>query len=317
MTSAREECLQLSEEDRQTVAKRARATWDEATELASKRHYRRAVQKALNGSALYQTIGDQVRAARMLGKAAEVCQMAHHDRAAAYYLWKALRSLGKEDYLEKNWIWGGLARIYRQFWNFTRAEKYNRIHLKLAMEQNNALQTGYAHYGLALNHYHQEKWSPAMEHIKKALEVFSALEEPRLVFASRLGIACIHRGKEEYSEALIILEEILNLNDLPEDPGTICMAYEELGRVYLRTGDREKFLEARDKTAEWGSISKSLVEMGRVYLLDAEDCWLQGQRRKAIRNIRKAIVVFRNNGAVSPLHFAEQMLTSWLKGRGA
>ncbi|MHB8946156.1 MAG: hypothetical protein ACYC6I_06465, partial [Bacillota bacterium] len=110
-----------------------------------------------------------------------------------------------------------------------------------------------------------------------------------------------------------IFDKILVADPLPQDPVFICMAYEELGRVYLRTGNRAKFQEARDKTAEWGSISKSLVEMGRVYILDAEDCWLQGQRGKAIRNIRKAIVVFRNNGAVSPLHFCEQMLTSWLK----
>ncbi|MHB8928394.1 MAG: tetratricopeptide repeat protein [Bacillota bacterium] len=307
------ECLQLSDDDRSTVAARARAMWEEAGELAAKRHYRRAVQKALSGAALCESIGDKVHFARMLGRAGEICQMAHHDRAAAFYYWKALRSLGKNDLFEKHWIWGCLARIYRQFWNFTRAQKYNRIHLRLSMEQNNVLQTGYAHLGLGLNHYYQENWVLALEHTQKALDIFGPLGEPRLEFAARLNMACIYNASKERDKARAILEEILAPDKPSPNAAAVCAAYEELGRVYLRTGDFAKYQEARSKTAEWASLSKSLVDMGRVVMLDAECSWLQGQRTKAIKTARKAIGVFRNHGAVSSLHVAEKMLVNWLK----
>lgn len=307
-------CLPLSEEDLQVVSSRARAMWYEAEDLAQKGHYKRSVQKSLSGAALYETIGDGVRKARMLGQAGVTCTRAHHFRAAAYYSWKALRSVPKENVAEKVWIWGSLARIYRNLWDFTRAEKYNRIQLKISMEQRNALQTGYAHLGLALNAYYQEDWDFSLQHALKASEIFSSSDDQRMAFAGQLSVACVYTGKGDNQAALSILQSILSPEEILADPAYICEAFEELARAYLRTGDLKKFSEARDKTAEWAAKSKSLPTVGKVFILDAEFHWVKGERRKAIQAARKAVVVFRNNGAIGPLHLAEKLLMSWLKG---
>ncbi len=308
------ECVQLSEEDLRIVSARARAMWDEAEELARKGHYKRSVQKSLSGAALYETIGDGIRKARMLGQAGVTCSRAHHYRAAAYYSWKALRSVPRENVAEKVWIWGSLARIYRLLWDFTRAKKYNHIQLKIAMEQRNALQTGYAHLGLSLNGYYQEDWDSALNHALKASEIFSSSDDGRIAFVGLLAVACVHNGKGDTRAALEILEDILSPEEILADPEYISEAFDELAKVHLRTGHFEKFREARDKTAEWAARSKSLPQMGRAIMLDAEFHWIKGKRRKAIQAARKAIVVFRNHGAIGPLHDAEKMLMSWLKG---
>lgn len=308
------ECLQFSEADLSKVAARARAMCDEVDNLAEKRHFRRAVQKALNGAALYETIGDTPNRSRMFGKAGDVCVTANHHRAAAFYYWKALRTLRDEDLTYKAWVWGNLARVYRHLWNFTSAEKYNRVHLKISMQQNNMIQTGYAHLGIGLNHYYQQNWDLAMEHTQKALVIFSSLGERRLEFTANLNMACVYNARGQAEEARSILNRILVPGNLSQNPSANCLAYEELARVYLNTGDYAEFKQAREKTAEWALVSKSLVEMGRVFMLDAEWCWFQGQRKKAVQSARKAIIVFRNHGAVGPLHTAERKLFGWLKG---
>lgn len=311
-------CPQLGRDDLKEVSARAAALCNQAVNLASNGHFRRALRKALNAAVLYDALGDTVNKSRALGQAAGVCQAMHQYRAAAYYYWKGLRCLGKKDgekdIAHRNWMLGNLARVYRHLWEFTKAEKYNWLQLKISMETNNMIQTGYAHLGLGLNDYYQDDWDAASEHTRIALEIFRSLGEKRLEFTARLNMACIYNSAGQTEKARTILEEIIALDDLPPDPGLICRAFEELSRVYLRMGDHKGFEDARNKTAEWASRSKSLVDMGRVIMLDAERFWLQGHKKKAVQNARKAIVVYRNHGATSTLRIAEKILFGWLKG---
>ncbi|MHB9057587.1 MAG: hypothetical protein ACYC53_02055 [Bacillota bacterium] len=306
--------LQLTQDELQIVTARARAMWYEAEELAEKGHFRRAVQKAVNGAALFETVGDKTRKARMLGQAGEICHRAHHYRASAYYLWTGLRCLPKGEVAERCWIWGLLARVYRQLWDFSRAEKYNRIQLKISMEQNNAAQTAYAHFGLGINDFYQGQWKSSLAHSMKALEISKSLGDRRIEFMANLAIACVYNATGDFESARPILVSLLSPEAALGDSESICLAYEELSRLHIGTRDWDQFQEARDKTAEWASKSKSLANVGRAVMLDAEYYWAQGQRKKAIRSARRAIAAFRSNGAVAALHEAERKLLAWLKG---
>lgn len=305
---------QLSDEDLKTITARGRAMWEEAEKLAKSGHFKRAVQKSLNGAALFDATGDVVRRARMLGQAGAIAQKAHHYRASAYYLWKAFRGLPKGEIAERAWILGLLARVYRHLWDFNRAEKYNRLQLKISMEQNNALQTAYAHLGLGLNYYYQRQWDSSLEHNLKAVEISNSLDDGIIGYTAKLLVACIYNAKRRFGEALPILQSLVSPESTLHDAGSICMAYEELARLYLATDEMEKFKEARDETAKWASLSRNLANVGRAVLLDAECFWREGQRRKAIRYARRAIGVFRSNGDVEALHMAEDKLFEWLKG---
>ncbi|HEY3314502.1 MAG TPA: tetratricopeptide repeat protein, partial [Bacillota bacterium] len=223
------------------------------------------------------------------------------------------RSLRRDDSRRKAPYWGILAKIYRNLWALNQADKYYRLYLKLSMQENNVLQVGYGHMGLGLNYYQQGDQEKALDSTEKALSIFESMGNESLRFAAKLNIACIYNAMSRHDLSLKVLQSVLAGN-LPVDSAILCKTYQELAKTHLRLGAIDGFFQARERAGDYAVQSKSLVEMGRVTMLDAEWFWSQGQNKKAIQSLRKAIMIFRNHGAAVELRPAEKLLMTWVKG---
>ncbi|HEY3313660.1 MAG TPA: tetratricopeptide repeat protein [Bacillota bacterium] len=309
-----DECFALSEEDLRTVSDRAGEILKESERLKDARRYRRAVQKALRAADLYEVVGNRFGRSRSLTLAGLFCIKAKHFRAAAYYMWKGLRVLEKQDYEKRAYFWGALARIYRNLWSMDRAEKYYRIYLSLSMKEDNMIQVGYANVGLGLNYFQQGDYPKALKLTERALGIFESLDQNALIFLASGNLACVYNKMGLHEESLRLLTGILADKRLPDNALYLCHTYHELARTYLCLKDFDRYPMARDKAWEYATLSKDMVELGRMTMLDAEWHASQGQQRKAMQSLRKAIVVFRNHGSPTDLIPAERLMMKWLKG---
>ncbi len=310
-----QESAALSCEDLQTVAERAQALLEEGLDLAAEHRFGRAVQKALRAADLFEVANDKLRRARALAYASQFCVGARHYRAAAYYLWKGLRSVGKDEYALRSYFWGTLARTYRELWALNRAEKYYRLYLKSSMEEKNAEQVGYAFLGLGLNYYYLGDYQKSLEYSEKALRISESLEgKPEFQFSAKLNVACGYNGLGQHAKALSMLEPLLAEDNSDCSYLAMCRAYHELAKTYLYLRDSGRYKEARLKAGEYAILSRDFAELGRMSMLDAEAYRAHRQNRKAVQTLRKALVVFRNHGTLKELRRAENLLMSWMKG---
>jgi len=148
----------------------------------------------------------------------------------------------------------------------------------------------------------------AEKHIKNIEENYSHWNTPiriRLILHSK---GKVHELRNEYDEALIDYQEILNQSPIDAYRSLSTPIYVDIGRVYRKLKDYKNAEEALQKTLKVEPYNPEvLYEMALIY-------WEWNKKEKALENLNKCLYVWENADAeYIPAQKAREKIAEWEK----
>jgi tetratricopeptide (TPR) repeat protein len=224
---------------------------------------------------LYERGGDTRRAAR--------CYLQGGDRARARYspeearalYEKGLAMLGEADAPARLDALHNLGDVLEQGGKSDEAARCFVEMLRLAWRYDNLNKAGAAYSRLARGHRRSGKYDSAMEHLRRAHELFGQSRDDRGTASTLDDMGRVHWLRGAYGQALDFHRQALTIRRALGDRRSIALSLANIGRVHHDSGNFKaaiaQFREALDLRRDIGDlvgIVQSLCDLGGV---QAED----------------------------------------------
>ncbi len=224
---------------------------------------------------LYEHGGDRRRAAR--------CYLQGGDRARARYspeesrslYEKGLAMLGEADAPARLDALHNLGDVLEQSGKAEEAAQYFTTMLQLAWQYDNLNKAGAAYSRLARTQRRLGKYDAAMEHLRRAQELFERSRDDRGIASTLDDMGRVHWLRGGYSQALDFHRQALTIRRALGDRRSIALSLANIGRVHHDSGNFKaaiaQFREALDLRRDIGDlvgIVQSLCDLGGVHAED-------------------------------------------------
>ncbi|HUS33539.1 MAG TPA: tetratricopeptide repeat protein, partial [Kofleriaceae bacterium] len=224
---------------------------------------------------LYERGGDKRRAAR--------CYLQGGDRARARYspeearnlYEKGLAMLGEADAPARLEALHNLGDVLEQSGKSEEAERYFNQMLQLSWRYDNLNKAGAAYSRLARTFRRRGKYDNAMEHLRRAQELFERSRDDRGIASTLDDMGRVHWLRGGYSQALDFHRQALTIRRGLGDRRSIALSLANIGRVHHDSGNFKaaiaQFREALDLRRDIGDlvgIVQSLCDLGGVHAED-------------------------------------------------
>ncbi len=219
--------------------------------------------------------GDRRRAAR--------CYLQGGDRARARYApeearnlyEKGLAMLGEADAPARLDALHNLGDVLEQAGRPEESEQTFTRMLQLAWRYDNLNKAGAAYARLARGLRRLGKYDPAMEHLRRAHELFERSRDDRGIASTLDDMGRVHWLRGGYSQALDFHRQALTIRRALGDRRSIALSLANIGRVHHDSGNFKaaigQFREALDLRRDIGDllgIVQSLCDLGGVHAED-------------------------------------------------
>ncbi|HWU89445.1 MAG TPA: tetratricopeptide repeat protein, partial [Kofleriaceae bacterium] len=250
---------------------------------------------------LYERGGDTRRAAR--------CYLQGGDRARARYApdearalyERGLKMIGDRDAPARMEALHNLGDVLEQTGHIDEAEPCFIEMLGLAWRYDNLAKAGAAYSRLARGQRRLGKYDAAMEHLRRAHELFERSRDDRGIASTLDDMGRVHWLRGAYGQALDFHRQALTIRRALGDRRSIALSFANIGRVHHDTGNFKaainQFREALDLRRDIGDlvgVVQSLCDLGGVY---AED----GNHEAAIELLAEARTMATEIGDKSAL----------------
>jgi tetratricopeptide (TPR) repeat protein len=224
---------------------------------------------------LYERGGDRRRAAR--------CYLQGGDRARARYspeearglYEKGLAMLGEADAPARLDGLHNLGDVLEQTGRRDESEHTFNQMLQLAWRYDNLNKAGAAYARLARGHRRLGSYDHAMEHLRRAHELFERSRDDRGIASTLDDMGRVHWLRGGYSHALEFHRQALTIRRALGDRRSIAVSLANIGRVHHDSGNFKaaiaQFREALDLRRDIGDllgIVQSLCDLGGVHAED-------------------------------------------------
>ena len=224
---------------------------------------------------LYERGGDARRAAR--------CYLQGGDRARARYApdearalyEKGLEMVGDRDAPARMDALHNLGDVLEQVGRSDDAMKCFVEMLGLAWRYDNLAKAGAAYSRLARGQRRLGRYDAAMEHLRRAHELFERSRDDRGIASTLDEMGRVHWLRGAYSQALEFHRQALTIRRALGDRRSIALSFANIGRVHHDTGNFKaainQFREALDLRRDIGDlvgVVQSLCDLGGVHAED-------------------------------------------------
>jgi tetratricopeptide (TPR) repeat protein len=224
---------------------------------------------------LYERGGDALRAAH--------CYLQGGDRARARYApdearalyEKGLQMLGEVDAPARLDALHNLGDVLEQSGRTEEAMKYFVEMLQLAWRFDNLAKAGAAYSRLARGQRRFGKYDLAMEHLRRAHELFASSRDDRGIASTLDDMGRVNWLRGAFGQALDFHRQALTIRRALGDRRSIALSLANIGRVHHDTGNFKaainQFREALDLRRDIGDlvgIVQSLCDLGGVHAED-------------------------------------------------
>lgn len=224
---------------------------------------------------LYERGGDARRAAR--------CYLQGGDRARARYApeearelyEKGLQMVGDGDAPARMEALHNLGDVYEQIGRADDAKRCFVEMLGLAWRFDNLAKAGAAYSRLARGQRRLGRYDAAMEHLRRAHELFERSRDDRGIASTLDDMGRVHWLRGAYSQALDFHRQALTIRRALGDRRSIALSFANIGRVHHDTGNFKaaigQFREALDLRRDIGDlvgVVQSLCDLGGVHAED-------------------------------------------------
>jgi len=224
---------------------------------------------------LYERGGDARRAAR--------CYLQGGDRARARYApdearslyEKGLAMLGESDAPARLDALHNLGDVLEQAGKADDSHRAFAEMLRLAWRYDNFNKAGAAYARIARGLRRHGKYDPAMEHLRRAHELFVSTRDDRGIAMTLDDMGRVHWLRGGYSQALDFHRQALTIRRALGDRRSIALSAANIGRVHHDSGNFkaaiQQFREALDLRRDIGDmvgIVQSLCDLAGVYADD-------------------------------------------------
>jgi tetratricopeptide (TPR) repeat protein len=224
---------------------------------------------------LYERGGDKLRAAH--------CYLQGGDRARARYApdearalyEKGLQMLGEVDAPARLDALHNLGDVLEQSGRTEEAMKYFVEMLQLAWRFDNFAKAGAAYSRLARGYRRFGKYDLAMEHLRRAHELFETSRDDRGIASTLDDMGRVNWLRGAFGQALDFHRQALTIRRALGDRRSIALSLANIGRVHHDTGNFKaainQFREALDLRRDIGDlvgVVQSLCDLGGVHAED-------------------------------------------------
>jgi tetratricopeptide (TPR) repeat protein len=224
---------------------------------------------------LYERGGDARRAAR--------CYLQGGDRARARYApdearelyQKGLIMVGDGDAPARMEALHNLGDVYEQIGRSDAAMQCFVEMLGLAWRYDNLAKAGAAYSRLARGQRRLGRYDAAMEHLRRAHELFERSRDDRGIASTLDDMGRVHWLRGAYGQALDFHRQALTIRRALGDRRSIALSFANIGRVHHDTGNFKaainQFREALDLRRDIGDlvgVVQSLCDLGGVHSED-------------------------------------------------
>jgi tetratricopeptide (TPR) repeat protein len=224
---------------------------------------------------LYERGGDARRAAR--------CYLQGGDRARARYApdearvlyEKGLKGLGEDDAPARLDALHNLGDVLEQIGRTDEAQQCFVDMLQLAWRFDNLAKAGAAYSRMARGHRRLGKYDVAMEHLRRAHELFERSRDDRGIASTLDDMGRVNWLRGAFSQALDFHRQALTIRRALGDRRSIALSLANIGRVHHDTGNFKaainQFREALDLRRDIGDlvgVVQSLCDLGGVHAED-------------------------------------------------
>lgn len=224
---------------------------------------------------LYERGGDKRRAAR--------CYLQGGDRARARYspeeartlYMKGLEMLGEVDAPARMDALHNLGDVLEQAGRTDDAVPYFAEMLALAWRYDNLNKAGAAYSRLARGQRRAGKYDQAMEHLRRAHELFERSKDDRGIASTLDEMGRVHWLRGGYSQALDFHRQALTIRRALGDRRSIALSLANIGRVHHDSGNFKaaitQFREALDLRRDIGDLVGVVQSLSDLAGVHAED----------------------------------------------
>ena len=221
---------------------------------------------------LYERGGDRAKAAR--------CYLLGADRARARYAAdearglyeKGLALLGEHDAPARMDALHNLGDVLDLIGESTQALEHFNEMLALAWRFDNQAKAGAAHSRIARVLRRQGQYDPAMEHLRRANDLFGRALDDRGIASTLDDMGRVHWLRGAYSQAVDFHRQALTLRKRVGDRRSIALSLANIGRVHFDSGNFKaaiaQFREALDLRRDIddrAGVVQSLTDLAAVH----------------------------------------------------
>ncbi|HVK74166.1 MAG TPA: tetratricopeptide repeat protein [Kofleriaceae bacterium] len=224
---------------------------------------------------LYERGGDLVKAARcyLLGADRARARWANEEARSMYE--RGLSLLGENDTPARMDALHNLGDVLDLSGETELAMARFDEMLDLAWLYDNQRKAGAAHSRIARVLRRQGQYDPAMNHLRRANELFTAAQDDRGIASTLDDIGRVHWLRGAYGQALDFHRQALTLRKQLGDRRSIALSVANIGRVHFDSGSFKpaiaQFREALDLRRDINDLSgvvQSLCDLAQVYGAD-------------------------------------------------
>jgi tetratricopeptide (TPR) repeat protein len=224
---------------------------------------------------LYERGGDRRRAARCYLQGGDRARTRYSPDEARNLYEKGLAMLGEADAPARLDALHNLGDVLEQAGRADEAEVHFNAMLALAWRYDNLNKAGAAYSRLARGHRRLGKYDTAMEHLRRAHELFERSRDDRGIASTLDDMGRVHWLRGGYGQALDFHRQALMIRRALGDRRSIALSLANIGRVHHDSGNFKaaisQFREALDLRRDIGDlvgIVQSLCDLGGVYAED-------------------------------------------------
>jgi tetratricopeptide (TPR) repeat protein len=224
---------------------------------------------------LYERGGDRRRAARCYLQGADRARARYAPEEARNLYEKGLAMLGETDAPARLDGLHNLGDVLEQAGRPDESEQTFTKMLQLAWRYDNLNKAGAAYSRLARGLRRLGKYDMAMEHLRRAHELFERSRDDRGIASTLDDMGRVHWLRGGYSQALDFHRQALTIRRALGDRRSIALSLANIGRVHHDSGNFKaaiaQFREALDLRRDIGDlvgIVQSLCDLGGVHAED-------------------------------------------------
>ncbi len=224
---------------------------------------------------LYERGGDKRRAARCYLQGADRARSRYSPEEARGLYEKGLAMLGEADAPARMDALHNLGDVLEQAGKTDEAQVFFTEMLGLAWRYDNLNKAGAAYSRLARGLRRMGKYDPAMEHLRRAHELFERSRDDRGIASTLDDMGRVHWLRGGYSQALDFHRQALTIRRALGDRRSIALSLANIGRVHHDSGNFKaaiaQFREALDlrrDISDLVGIVQSLCDLGGVHAED-------------------------------------------------
>ena len=224
---------------------------------------------------LYERGGDARRAARCYLQGGDRARSRYAPEAARELYEKGLQMVGDGDAPARMEALHNLGDVFEQVGRSDDAMRCFTEMLGLAWRYDNLAKAGAAYSRLARGQRRLGRYDAAMEHLRRAHELFERSRDDRGIASTLDEMGRVHWLRGAYSQALDLHRQALTIRRALGDRRSIALSFANIGRVHHDTGNFKaainQFREALDLRRDIGDlvgVVQSLCDLGGVHAED-------------------------------------------------